>query len=190
MSLLSLNYQGLGHPDAVGALRHLIRWEAPTMVLFCETKLSGREMTTVRAKFEGYAGMEVDSVGRSGGLAFWWKKEIDCEFVSASVHYMDFVVREEAGDWRVMGFYGWPSVADRHLSWDLLRILGRQLTRPYVCIGDFNEILYANEMKGGTRAQWQMNNFREAVEDCNLTDIPFEGYEFTWDNGQAGEANR
>ncbi|XP_074315032.1 uncharacterized protein LOC141651208 [Silene latifolia] len=160
------------------------------MVFLCETKLSGREMWTVRAKFEGYEGMEVDSVGRSGGLAFWWKKGVCCDFVSASVHYMDFVIRDEGGDWRVTGFYWWPSVSDRHLSWQLLRILGRQSSLPWRCIGDYNEILYANEMKGGQRPQWQMNNFREAVDDCGLVDIRFEGYGFTWDNGQAGEDNR
>ncbi|XP_074299929.1 uncharacterized protein LOC141631111 [Silene latifolia] len=160
------------------------------MVFLCETKLSGREMRTVRAKFEGYEGMEVDSVGRSGGLAFWWKKGVRCEFVSASVHYMDFVIRDEVGDWRVTGFYGWPCVSDRHLSWQLLRLLGRQSSLPWICIGDYNEILYANEMKGGQRPQWQMNNFREPVDECGLVDVRFEGYGFTWDNGQAGEDNR
>ncbi|XP_074288011.1 uncharacterized protein LOC141613169 [Silene latifolia] len=160
------------------------------MVFLCEAKLSGREMRTVRAKFEGYAGLEVYSVGRSGGLPFWWRMDIDCEFVSASVHYMDFIVRDGSGDWRVTCFYGWPVVADRHLSWQLLWILGRQSSLPWMCIGDFNEILFANEMKGGNRAQWQMNNFREAVEECGLADIQYEGYGYTWDNGKSGEANR
>ncbi|XP_074303831.1 uncharacterized protein LOC141638326 [Silene latifolia] len=45
-------------------------------------------------------------------------------------------------------------------------------------------------MKGGTRPQWQMNNFREAVDDCGLRDVEFEGYEFTYDNGQEEENNR
>ncbi|XP_074278658.1 uncharacterized protein LOC141602254 [Silene latifolia] len=35
-----------------------------------------------------------------------------------------------------------------------------------------------------------MNSFREAVIDCGLRDVVFEGYEFTFDNGQANEANR
>ncbi|XP_074283980.1 uncharacterized protein LOC141608536 [Silene latifolia] len=160
------------------------------MVFLCETKLSGREMQTVRAKFDGYDGMEVDSVGRSGGLAFWCKKGVRCEILSASVHYMDFVVRDDEGDWRVTGFYGWPAVTDRHLSWQLLHISGRQSNLPWVCVGDFNEILSANEMKGGSRAQWQMNNFRDAMDDCGLVDVQFEGYAFTWDNGQAGDTNR
>ncbi|XP_074310071.1 uncharacterized protein LOC141644829 [Silene latifolia] len=103
---------------------------------------------------------------------------------------MDFIVRDDMGEWRVTGFYGWPTVLDRHLSWRLLRILSRQSTLPWVILGDFNEVLFANEMKGGSRAQWQMNNFREAVDECGLSDVQFKGYAFTWDNGQAGEANR
>ncbi|XP_074271387.1 uncharacterized protein LOC141595323 [Silene latifolia] len=160
------------------------------MMFLSETKLSGRELRTVRAKFEGFEGLEVDSVGRSGGLAFWWKKKVNCEFVSASVHHMDFIIHEKTGDWRVTGFYGWPVVADRHLSWKLLRILSSQSSLPWMRIGDYNEILFADEMKGGQREQWQMNNFREVVDDCGLADIPFEGYKVTCDNGQAGEDNR
>ncbi|XP_074299825.1 uncharacterized protein LOC141630996 [Silene latifolia] len=146
------------------------------MVFLYETKLSG-------AKFEMYYGMHVDSVGRAGRLAFWWHKDIKYEFLSASVHHMDFIVREANGDWRVMGFYGWPMFADRHLSWELLRVLGQQSVLPWMCIGDYNEILFANEMKGGQRAQWQINQFREAVDACGLVDVSFEGYAFTWDNG-------
>ncbi|XP_074301200.1 uncharacterized protein LOC141632558 [Silene latifolia] len=152
--------------------------------------MSGEEFRRVRAQFDEYEGMEVDSVGRSGGLAFLWKKHVRCVFRSASVHHMDFEIQETEGNWRVTGFYGWQNVADRHLSWELLRELGAQYGGPWVCIGDFNEILFATEMKGGTRPQRQMNNFREAVDDCGLRDIEFEGYAFTYDNGQSEDDNR
>ncbi|XP_074314785.1 uncharacterized protein LOC141650659 [Silene latifolia] len=135
-------------------------------------------MRRVRERLVGYYGMEVDSVGRSGGLALLWKKEIDCVFKSASVHYMDFVIKGERGEWRLTGFYGWPAVSDRHLSWELLRVLSRQSALSWVCIGDFNEILFSTEMKGGSRPQWQMNNFQAAVDDCGLRDVAWEGYNF------------
>ncbi|XP_074277371.1 uncharacterized protein LOC141601009 [Silene latifolia] len=45
-------------------------------------------------------------------------------------------------------------------------------------------------MKGGSRAQWQMNNFQAVVDCCGLKDVAWDGYQFTFDNGQAGEANR
>ncbi|XP_074307955.1 uncharacterized protein LOC141642876 [Silene latifolia] len=90
----------------------------------------------------------------------------------------------------VTGFYGWPAVQDRHLSWQQLRILASTSLLPWIYLGDFNEILYSTEMKGGSRMQWQMNNFRDAVDECGLRDLPYEGYEFTFDNGQGGDANR
>ncbi|XP_074313546.1 uncharacterized protein LOC141648725 [Silene latifolia] len=152
---------------------------------------TGREKERrVREKLEWYHGLEVDSLGRSGGLAFLWRKEVDCMFVSASLHYMDFTVREGDREWIVTSFYGWLAVSDRHLSWELLRVLKSQSVLPWVCLGDFNEILYSTEMKGGSRAQWQINNFQAAVDECGLRDIRWEGYQFTFDNGQAGADNR
>ncbi|XP_074298125.1 uncharacterized protein LOC141628941 [Silene latifolia] len=68
---------------------------------------------------------------------------------------------------------------------ELLRLLGRQSQLPWVCIRDFNKIMFSTEIKGGSRPQWQMNNFREAVDECGLRDAPWEGYNFSWDNGQA-----
>ncbi|XP_074282902.1 uncharacterized protein LOC141607451 [Silene latifolia] len=103
---------------------------------------------------------------------------------------MDFEINGKEGTWRVTGFYGWPNVTERHLSWELLRVLSSQYDGPWVCIGDFNEVLFMTEMKEGVRPQWQMNNFREAVDDCGLRDVDFEGYMFTYDNGQAEDDNR
>ncbi|XP_074278437.1 uncharacterized protein LOC141602026 [Silene latifolia] len=156
MNCLSLNCRGLGNPDAVGGLRNLLRREAPALVFLCETKLSSCEMRRVTDSLTGYCSMAVDSVGRSGGLAFLWREDI----------------------------------CDRHLSWQFLKRLAEENHSSWLCIGDFNEILYATEMRGGSRAQWQMNNFWEVVDVCGLCDLSYEGYEFTYDNGQGGVDNK
>ncbi|XP_074303516.1 uncharacterized protein LOC141637980 [Silene latifolia] len=147
-------------------------------------------MRRVREKLDGYFGIEVDCMGSAGGLAFMWKNELDCSLLTTSVHHIDLLVKEGGREWRVTGFYGWHVVSDRHLSWELHRLLSGQSDVPWLCMGDFNEVLFSTEMKGGSRPQWQMNNFRTAIDDCGLTGIGWEGYQFTWDNGQAGEANK
>ncbi|KAL2924829.1 GTP-binding protein 10-like protein [Bienertia sinuspersici] len=59
-----------------------------------------------------------------------------------------------------------------------------------VLFGGFNEILYDSDKQGGNdRAQWQMTNFREAVDVCGFREIPFKGYAFTYNNGREGEDN-
>ena len=66
-----------------------------------------------------------------------------------------------------------------------MRSLASQSTLPWLCLGDFNEILRWSEKKGGNdRAEWQMNNFREAVDVCGLQEVDFNGYKFTYDNGR------
>ncbi|XP_074265507.1 uncharacterized protein LOC141587943 [Silene latifolia] len=147
-------------------------------------------MRKVRSSLVGYDGLEVDSVGRSGGLAVLWRGEVSCTLRSAMVHYIDLDVEHEGKRWRFTGFYGWPVVQDRHLSWQQLRQLAEESNGPWLCMRDFNEILFSTEMKGGSRQQWQMNNFLDAVDECGLRNLSYEGYEFTYDNGQFGDANR
>ncbi|KAK9706380.1 hypothetical protein RND81_07G120400 [Saponaria officinalis] len=190
MNLMSLNCRGLGNPDAVGGLRSLIRREAPAIAFLCETKLNGCEMKKIRCSFNGYDGYDVDSAGRSGGLSIIWRRDVICHLLSASIHHIDFDIELGGQKWRFTGLYGWPAIQDRYLTWQLMRDLARESSEPWICMGDFNEILYSTEMKGGSRAQWQMNNFRDTVDDCKLREVPYEGYTYTYDNGQDGVANR
>ena len=59
---------------------------------------------------------------------------------------------------------------------------------PWVCLRDFNEILYASEKNGGLeRSQQQMDGFRRVVNACGFHDLGFEGPEFTWCNRRTGD---
>lgn len=87
---------------------------------------------------------------------------------------------------RVTGVYGVPEVARRHRTWDFMRRLSEESTMPWFIGGDFNEVLKDGEKVGGNnRALWQMTGFNSALMNCDLTDLGFEGYPFTWSNGRA-----
>ena len=59
---------------------------------------------------------------------------------------------------------------------------------PWVCLGDFNEILYASEKsEGPERSQQQMDGFRRVVNACGFHDLGFKGPEFTWCNRKTGD---
>lgn len=54
---------------------------------------------------------------------------------------------------------------------------------PWLCTGDFNEILNHHEKEGGVpRSQVCLDNFKQALEDCDLLDLGFTGDVFTWRN--------
>ena len=60
---------------------------------------------------------------------------------------------------------------------------------PWICCGDFNEILDVLE-KLGSREKFQrgIDNFRRSIDICHLNDLGFEGDDyFTWSNGHVFE---
>jgi hypothetical protein len=51
---------------------------------------------------------------------------------------------------------------------------------PWLCCGDFNETLHATEhFSEHPIDEWQMRNFREAVEDCEMQDLGFSHLPYT-----------
>ena len=65
----------------------------------------------------------------------------------------------------------------------LFRRLAGLSSSPWLCYGDFNEILYPNEKSGGNDRNMNLiNEFREVLRDCGLKDVGYQGYAFTWNN--------
>ena len=59
---------------------------------------------------------------------------------------------------------------------------------PWLCAGDFNEVLEAHEQIGGrVRPERQMDGFREVMDVCGFTDLGYIGLPYTWDNRQHGD---
>lgn len=157
------NCQGLGNPMTVKALRKLVRAEDPSLVFLMETKLMTKQMERVKIKLGFDCGIFVDRVGRSGGLAFLWRKSVDVTLRSFSFNHIDVTIESDgsAPCWRFTGFYGEPATSKRHIEWNLLRKLGDQTRLPWCCMGDFDEILSFNEKEGGAnRPSAQITGFK------------------------------
>ncbi|KAI4979941.1 hypothetical protein ZWY2020_016694 [Hordeum vulgare] len=101
-----------------------------------------------------------------------------------SRYHIDTEITEADGfTWRFTGIYGEPKVEARGKTWLLLRTLKQQSDKPWLCIGDFNEILHSWEKEGGApKPQQQIDRFKEALEFCELDDLGFVGNVFTWRN--------
>lgn len=85
--------------------------------------------------------------------------------------------------WKFTGFYGHPDSARRWESWALLQHLETLQPLPWLCAGDFNEILdNTDEEEANIRRESQINGFRTALEDCQLCDLGYTGSRFTWSN--------
>lgn len=59
--------------------------------------------------------------------------------------------------WHFTGFYGHWETRKREESWRLLESLSHRSDLPWICIGDYNEIMCAKEKEGGgARPEGQM----------------------------------
>ncbi|KAK2662046.1 hypothetical protein Ddye_000620 [Dipteronia dyeriana] len=83
-----------------------------------------------------------------------------------------------------------PDNNQRFSSWTLLRRLAGMSRLPWVCMGDFNEVLRDTKKLVGTGKNWKaMTNFREALDDCELKDMGFVGPKYTWSNKREGSVD-
>ena len=125
-----------------------------------------------------------DSVGSRGGLALFWRKGIDLTVQSMSRYHIDAIIREEDGfEWRFTGIYGESRSELKETTWKLLKIMRDRSNLPWLCCGDFNEIMFSCEKVGGPpRSENSMENFRQTLVECDLHDIGYEGDAFTWRN--------
>ena len=82
-------------------------------------------------------------MGKKGGLCLIWDDSVDVSLLSYSTFHIDVEVLSQRGSpWRFTSFYGNP---------DLAQCLHGMSSHPWLCAGNFNEILEDFEKMGGLK---------------------------------------
>ncbi|XP_042983266.1 uncharacterized protein LOC122312668 [Carya illinoinensis] len=186
---MSWNCRGLGNPRTIRILRKITKEKCANLVFLVETKANKSRMETVRQvlKFDGC--FVVESLGLCGGLAILWKEEWQVRVINYTRWHISAMVMDKTDciPWQFTGFYGHPETGKRNGSWELLKMLKPESRIPWVCAGDFNEILHQNEKVGGQgRPYKQIEKFRQALEQCGIRDLTYSGQRYTWSNNRRG----
>jgi hypothetical protein len=87
----------LGLDAAVGELRDLIRSYNPGVVFLCETKKRGEAMKKLQWSMGFRHGQSVDCVGRSGGMALWWRDGYEVSLRPWCQYFIDCVISCDGG---------------------------------------------------------------------------------------------
>ncbi|GMI73926.1 hypothetical protein HRI_001061900 [Hibiscus trionum] len=192
MKIMSWNVRGLGKLRATRCLNNKLREIRPQIVFLMETKVSMSKMQKIRRKCGFSSGFDVSAEGSRGGLSLGWSSSLTATVQSLSMSHIDVVFVDSTNNmsWRVTGFYGNPVDSFRCRSWQLLQSLDYDPSIPWVVMGDFNEILLAEEKRGGrVRSNRSMQAFREVLLDCGLDDMGYEGTWYTWEKGRVPATN-
>ncbi|XP_074360805.1 uncharacterized protein LOC141701064 [Apium graveolens] len=125
----------------------------------------------------------VDGESHGGGVALLWKHEGGVKIMGSCRNYIDFeVMHEQVGRWRYNGYYGFPERLRRREAWDMLKHLAGMSELPWCIIGDFNDLMTGDEKKGPVRhPRALLNGFSEAISECGLVDLGYNGDKFTWE---------
>jgi hypothetical protein len=163
----------------------MVKDKSPTLLFLIETKANKERLQFMRCKM-GFEGLfTVDPVGKSGGLALFWRNSKEVDIVNFSLRHINanITMFRTNHPWKLKCFYGHPDWWQRGESWHLLSHLGSLSPHQWLCLGDFNEISNWYEKEGGAlRNKGQMASFNAALETCQLRDLGFKGSNFTWRN--------
>lgn len=169
---------------------HLVREKALKVLFLMETKQTVDKIKKIQAYLHYNSMLAVLCVRRPGGLAMLWKDDVDLHVQTYSLNHIDArIITDPSSPWRLMRFYGRPEEHRKHESWEYLRHLRSQDSLPWICLGDYNEILSSNEKQGRIPRPLQcMEDFRSALLHCGLIDLGFTRNIFTWRNGRTWSA--
>ena len=175
MRLLCWNCQGLGNPWTIRCFQKLLKDQAPTVCFLMETRLNktGFEKHCREVKFPNKLIVKKHDSG--GGLALLWKRDVSMDVINFTEnHILAKVVEEDGFVWYLTCFYGWPDSSQKAKSWASLSHLSSFMDGSWLCIGDFNVILHSDEKLSHKPPSYkQMDEFREVLEQCSLTDLGF-----------------
>ncbi|CAB4264214.1 unnamed protein product [Prunus armeniaca] len=140
-------------------------------------------INVIRQKLGYRNSFNFDPDGIAGGLSLWWNDDLDIQILSSSKNVIDTAIISRNGDCpkRITWVYSTLHRVEKDAFWRNLEQLSGDNSLPWLCAGDFNEILWGFEKSGGHetslyRPQYLMN----FMDKIGLIDLGFQGQSFTW----------
>lgn len=83
------------------------------------------------------------------GIAEFLWRGVDVLLRNVTKYHIDMDVKEEDGfSWHLTGVYGHPRTDQKYKTWQDMRDMMVNLVKPWLCAGNFNEVLVAHEKVG------------------------------------------
>ncbi|WJX13116.1 hypothetical protein P8452_03545 [Trifolium repens] len=131
--------------------------------------------------FDGFVFSE--NRGYSGGIVFAWKKdvvEVECNQVESQFIHTK-VMLQNGNFFFFTTVYASPNEDTRHGMWNNLKGIADNMVQQWLLVGDFNDIMYPEEKKGGAPPnERRCRVFRDRADSCKLFDLGVVGSKFTW----------
>lgn len=118
-----------------------------------------------------------------------WDEEVQLEVQECNREIINLTCRFRGNGKtiRISLIHASTNFQEKLLLWQKLRAIHHANRLPWLCVGDFNEILYRLEKLGKRQADYhRMVAFQEMLNDCALMDLESKGCAYTWANNREG----
>ncbi|GAU32701.1 hypothetical protein TSUD_145750 [Trifolium subterraneum] len=177
------NCRGAANTSFLRYCKQYVDVHRPIMLIIVETRCDPKKLCCT-FKLLGYDEMlTTENRGYTGGIVVAWKKEnINVTLTSKKFQFMHLKVQFPNGrDWYFTPVYASPNEENRRVLWEDLKNIAARMEDSRLLAGDFNDIMFSTEKKGGAPVSVRKcNNFRERINACQLMDIGSMGAKFTW----------
>ncbi|KAH7867105.1 hypothetical protein Vadar_028870 [Vaccinium darrowii] len=190
MRFMCWNVQGVGRPLTFHQLKEFSRLHSPSPFFLSETKNGVTRMQVVKQALGMDGSLWVDPAGLAGGLAMFWKGTNTVEVKRACSWFIDIKVNAQSSNdsWRLVNVYFSSRPEVRTAQWGVFMQYKQCLGDDWVIWGDMNCIISSEEKRGGLAPSYSSTRgFQDFIDHCQLLDLGFSGYPFTWKNNRDGE---
>ena len=186
MNVLLWNCRGALNPDFKQRIFEMAINHRATILVVTETRVGGDRAAKIieGLPFDGY--ITTDTIGYAGGLWILWKtEEVEVISLSSTEQEIHATVKVCSSNltWLLSAIYASPRLAERKILWENLKTVVHLHNLPWLMLGDFNEVLCAEDKFGGNHVNLNRAlEFKDCLDECNMLDLGFAGPKFTWTN--------
>ncbi|KAL0410725.1 UNVERIFIED_CONTAM: hypothetical protein Slati_3662200 [Sesamum latifolium] len=193
MKILAWNCRGLARPAARRMLRDLLQSHKPDIIFLCEIKTSHTDkISSILLSSNLIFSNFVPAVNKAGGLCLAWTASVSVNIILENPWMINALICLNATPhpWQFTGVHCPAVSCFKPVFWQSLNEIHQSFTGPWLVMGDFNAVLSQVEKRGGKPfASASRNSLGDELDSCNLIDLGFSGYKFTWSNKRPGMTN-
>ncbi|XP_056690403.1 uncharacterized protein [Spinacia oleracea] len=175
MIIVAWNCRGIARRGFQSNIRHLFKEHLPQILILTETKTSPKNTARIMKKtpFEKY--VLAEPYGLAGGIIVMWNPDfINFQMIGRDLHTIHGIVEVNTSppfSFCLSAVYASTKYKSRLETWHDLIDMSKQITVPWVVMGDFNEVTCQSEKLGGNLIkQHRADRYSDAMNECGLVD--------------------
>lgn len=193
VKIFTWNCRGISNTRSMDYIKDIMARLKPDFICLVETKSNSIRIQRFCARFSRHwVWAAVPSNGYSGGIIVLWKRFNGIVTpVASSRMALHLIITTSEDSWILSTIYNSQVLSEHKNLWKSLSGLS-QLDSPWLLTGDFNDIMFEEEHKGGSFRNYSSKSkaFTTFIQSNNLLDLGFTGSCFTWCNGHDGLTRR